>query len=200
LVKIGVSGRPIDQLAWIEDVLKFHPEAKRKLKRELSHIKEWSRIDKLPGSFAIGPLTMNMKPVILSTRNEAENLATKLALEGWKVFHHRIPLRGQEGFVCTSLEGKEERFFWNMFDTPLVPVIVPCFSDRALLDFIWTHSKHDMSFFDSQTGQCGFVCYCNAHNNRSTVMLFGEEEQAVLSETGWEAIWKFAQDKPEKES
>lgn len=136
---------------------------------------------------------MSQNTIILASQSEVENLVTRMVHDGWKALPSRVPLLGQEGFVCVNEVSKEERrIFWNLFRTPLRPIPTPCQGDRSLLDFIWQHHKHDMSFFEVQTGECGLVCYCNSKNGRSNVMIVTEKEQELLSEAGWETLCKLS--------
>ncbi len=120
------------------------------------------------------------------TRTEAENEAMILAKKGWQVVPHRAPLRGQEGFICYK-DGKEERLFWNTYGAPLQPILVPCRSDRNLLEFLLMHREHEMSCFKTED-TIGLVCYCNASIGQSIVMAFDLNSESSITQAGWDVL------------
>ena len=114
------------------------------------------------------------------SQEEAEGVRRRLEANGWVVYPERIPLTGQSGYYCvrtiTHEDGTSSQYThsvrWNLFDTPLQPITIPCRSDAELLGFLWRHARHPgFGFFEyGDERDVGFVCYCRGEQGYSLAL------------------------------
>lgn len=139
------------------------------------------------------------QPLVLGSWEEVEERANILEDEGWEVKAMFYPILGQSGYSCTRTTEKlgtlEESFVFNIFGQPLQPITIPCDNDKVLLSFLWEHSAHGLTYFQTQKSEWGLICYCKAKLGQSYVLMVSN-----LSEMGWKAMKEYMQIEPKNQN
>jgi hypothetical protein len=139
--------------------------------------------------------------VVVGSREEAVAAMQRLANRGWQVFAQNHPLAAQAGFYCVknTLEddGTTTRhahsIMWNLYEHELAPIEIDCENDLTLTDFVLGHFRHDtFGFFQYPNRDVGFLCYCQGHNGRSTVLRIPDELD--MNENSLDFIWQYQQE------
>lgn len=139
--------------------------------------------------------------VVVDNREEAVEAMQRLANKGWHVYAQNAPLGAQAGFYCVkdtleedgSTSSHAHSIMWNLYAQELEPITIDCESDIALTDFVWAHLSHDtFGFFQYPNEDIGFLCYCQGHNGRSTVLRIPDELD--MNTNSLEFIWQYQQE------